>query len=72
MSISSVNSTTTTSTAQLQQQLKTDKKTLSDDEAKKASQQTLNEDQAKVTADEQAIAKASGTQKSPNGVDISA
>jgi len=58
MSVSSIGSSSTTSADALQQQLKADQKTLTEDQAKKASQETLQADQAKVTADQQAITSA--------------
>ena len=66
MSVSSVGSTaTSSSTAALQQQLEADQKTLSEAEAKKDSQTTLTSDEAKVTADEQAIANAATSHANP-------
>lgn len=58
MSVRSVGSSTTSSSAELQQKLKTDQKTLAKDEADKASQVTLSADEAKVASDQQAISKA--------------
>ena len=63
MSVSSIGSSSTTSADALQQQLKADQKTLTDDQAKKASQETLQTDQAKVTADQQAVISAQDNTK---------
>jgi hypothetical protein len=76
MSVSSIGSSSSTTADALQQQLKADQKTLTEDQAKKASQETLQADQAKVTADQQAITGAQDKTKhaklASDGKDVAA
>jgi hypothetical protein len=66
MTVTAIGTGSASNTAALDAQLKADQKNLVDAKAKKASKQTITADQAKVTADQRAIARAAtGQAKTP-------
>jgi hypothetical protein len=66
MTVTSIGTGGASNAAALDAQLKADQKILAGAKAKKASEQTINADQAKVTADQRAVARAAtGQAKAP-------